>query len=297
MTIEYGAIIGGISGGIITVLGYIFVTRWLNKKTEYREIKKEEKDKLNNHFSEIEAIIISPLLQFIDGLQLRNGYLEASSIMNLRELEDISNYPFPPKLGLEARDEYASFKAHFPIMEEQLRELNSKTLSHNETAKNFSNNIRDHIESDPNLPPIKPDNPPIEEKVIPMTVGYMLQNLYNIALGYKPIHDFNKATSEVINNFRMLRVGDTGFAIVSKENLEYCKSSFIKIQESKNLRDTALEINGSATQIITEFGELAKKLNIIMSRGLITEDTNYNFKPVNDCLICRELFTKIRSKS
>lgn len=291
---DSGAIIGSVSGGIITAITYIVVTRWLNKKSEDREIKKEEKEKLKSHFNEVKEIIISPLLQIIDGLQLRNGYLEASSIISLREMLDLSNYPFPLKLGLEERDEYASFKAHFPRIEEKLQELIGKTLRHNETAKDFFNSVREHIESDPNLPPIKPDTRPIEEKVISHTIGYMVQTLYYVALGYKPIYDFNKATSEKVNGFWMVRVGDTGFAIVTREKIEHCKSSFIQIQESKNLRRTALGINGSANQIIAEFEGLAKKLNIVISRGLITKDTNYNFIPVNDCLICRELFANIK---
>ncbi len=289
-------VVGIIAGSIVALISFVLGligNMWYSKLQEKHQ---EEKNAIRNHFSEIEAIIVSPLLQFIDGLQLRNGYLEATSIMNLREMGDISNYPFPPKLALETRDEYDSFKAHFPRIEEKLQELIGKTLRHNETAKDFSDNIREHIESDSNLPPIKPDNLPIQEGVMPMTIGYMLQNLYCIALGHKPIYDFNKATSEVINSFWMLRVGDTGFAIVSKENFENCKSSFIKIQESTNLRSTALEINGSANQITAEFARLVKQLNILISRGLITKDTNYNFKPVNNCLICRELFTKIRKK-
>ena len=244
----------------------------------------------------VNNLIETNQLQIIDGLQIRNGYIEDSSLISFREIGDFSEYPFPLKMGLEERDEYASFKAHLPKMEEKLQDLHGRTLRHNEMAKNFFNDIRKHIESDPNLPPIKPDSRPIEEKVIPHTIGYMVQTLYSVALGYKPNYDFTKATAEIINDLWMIRVGDTCFAIVTKENIECFKSSLVQIQESKNLRSTALGINGSANQIIVEFDGLAKKLNHIISRGLISKDANYSFRPVRNCPICKELFTKIKEQ-
>ena len=63
---EYGAIIGGVLGGIITIIGYFLVAKWQIRKTE-------EINKLIVHFKDIKGFLDAKLLPMARSFKVRGN--------------------------------------------------------------------------------------------------------------------------------------------------------------------------------------------------------------------------------
>jgi hypothetical protein len=120
MTIEYGAIIGGVSGGIITLLGYIFVTRWLNKKTQQRETNRLKIENLKKHFEDINSNVVSKICHMSQNFIKTDKRLVFSSISPIREHYDFGNEEY-----------YQAFKIHLPDDAVKWEQLNKRAFDLN----------------------------------------------------------------------------------------------------------------------------------------------------------------------
>jgi len=131
---EIGAIIGGVVGGVITVAGYFFITRWLNLKADEREKQREEKDKLKVHFKDLK-----------DEGQSKVSTMISSQYEWQRKINVFDSSPSPT--GIELSDLSNSFAVHFPEEAKDYSEYKQKIIEHNKKYEQFRLAIKEYFAS------------------------------------------------------------------------------------------------------------------------------------------------------
>ena len=275
-------VIAIISVAIGTLMGF-GLNLWRDK---LQESKNKKQEALEKHFEKLKQIVILEILKIISGLRNDHGALEASTLREKRTMDDP---PFPLIFGFEELEEYQSFQAHYPETDKAWRELVTKTWKQNEDVSAALKEIEEYINKNPYLPPIKPYNPPNEEKVMPEIITVIYQSIYSIAQGQRPVYDFSKLHVSDYEKYQQISVGNQIVAITTNGRAEKCKSALLELQTSKAFRDRAMGLAGNAFQIMMSLKTLAYRLNDIYSYGLISSKREQKFEPNNSCQICNNL--------
>ena len=247
--------------------------------------RQEKKEQLKTHFEGLKQNVIFKILQIISGVINDHGTLEASTLRGNRTMDDD---PFPLLFGFEEMDEYQAFQVHYLEIDRTWRELITLIWKHNKDVEAALKELEETIGNSKDLPPIKPDVTPIEEKVIPATITLLFQATYYLAQGERPQWDFSKLHVRDQGEFKMLSLGNDLVAITVSEKVEQCVSALLEIQNS--FRERLLGLGGNAFQLSMRLKTLAYKLKNIYDYGLISNKAGYKFVPTKDCVICKRIF-------
>lgn len=272
---EYGAIIGGVSGGIITVIGYIFVTRWLNKKTAERESRREEKEKLRVHFRDLKNEAQESFIEKTLAITSSYGKIEVTEL------------PQPPN----------SFAAHFPKETTELVKYRSEIDAHNRKYEDFCLRIRNAFESE-NIP-VGQDNP---NSLSPYIYDAILQPLFHWwrersqgkAMPHPNFKKIDTRQDAGPHNLYVSGWGSQAVAYGESENTkERCKRAILEVAENKEFQQEATKLMSSANGLVKKARTLARELG---QRFADIDDfwpgtRGYEFKKtVEKCKRCKEIF-------
>jgi len=249
--------------------------------------RQEKKEKLKTHFEGLNQKIISQILQIISGIVDECGTLDASTLRGSRTMEDD---PFPAILGFEVLDEYQSFQAHYPSTDQKWRELITQTWTHNKDAEAALKELEEIIISKSNLPPIKPDDTSVEEKIISSAIPLLFKSIYYSVRGEKPRYDFTKMKAIDYNMLQLIKIGHMPIAMASKGNVEKYKSALLEVQNMPSYRERVSSLHGNAFQLMKRFEALAYEMQLIYDYGLISKKAGHKFEPIKECAICKRIF-------
>jgi len=251
--------------------------------------RQEKKEKLARHFDDLQNGAIKPISDIVANINIKNGSIFTNS---------------PGSFDWLDSEQLECFQGHYPALADKWQELAGKGPRHqgltgcrwtkqNEKARAFENKIEKSIskmltEAGITLP-IKPYQ--IRQELIDRGLPETIQRtLYEQAQGKAIVDDFSKAAI-IEDDFYVLQLGKTKLVNAkNSEVIEKCKSIFIDVQNSEDLRKEASSVIRNAEKIRAEFEELLSNLAKIKSRGFISKDPKYEFKVVKRCPICKELF-------
>lgn len=257
-----GVIVGGVIGGIITVVGYFLVARW--------QMKKKWQDKaLREH---VEDLIEGPI-----NSMLSDAYT-------------------PERVYSHALDEdelLESFNAHFPEMAKKWREyimdvvardkedthliegikgFISKTVRGQIQFRNFSKKI-----NIPGMPAINEDAP-----------GIFCNRFFScVACGLPPTLDFGEAMIEKGGGgYKLECKGTTIAATDTKEEAEEIKRSFVELQGNQEYIGKSRKVIDINTELEKRYEELREDLFSIRERYRKYK----KLERQDGCPICQEIF-------
>lgn len=280
--------IGGTISGVVlgTLLGF-FLNLWNSKRIEK---KREDRNNLEIHFNDLREGAVYPINEVTSHIYADYGYILSNYWESLKKLN---------------AEQFICFKAHYPILADKWLELagewtdregliGGRFREQNEkvdaTNKEMRKSIADKIkEANINLP-IKTYTG--QEEINEDAITVLIRNIYSRVEGEYITHDFSNA--EIIDDGRglfILKVGGTIYARTGNRNiLEKCKSIFADVQNSHTLKSEASKVIETAKGIENELEKIKLELDKIQSRGLISNNKRYKFKPTEQCQICTELF-------
>ncbi|MGD1119657.1 MAG: hypothetical protein ABR886_09240 [Dehalococcoidales bacterium] len=283
---EQVTLVISIVGGLLGVIIGFFLNFWNSNRIEK---KKENRDSLKEHFSDLLEGALIPIYKLLTNIGVRNVYITG----HWEELENVQ------------KEQFTCLKAHYPLLTEKwninLGELTNKNnlsggkfQKQNEAARKFEEKISSYTkerlnEARINLP-IRPLSG--QEEINDAVIHAITTSIYSQIENTEIKHDFNK--SEISDDgygYFVLATGEAMFARAkNRDILETCKSIFAKAQNEPTLKSEATEILSSAKQIKNDFEFLKIELERIQKRGLISKNKSYKFRPNKQCDICKELF-------
>ncbi len=282
----------------ITAIGVFYGPRLVAKRQEKRE-------KLGVHFKDLKLNIIDSIGDL--SWQIRNCE---------GQMTHQDDSPVPPIYKFEQVDLFTCFNLHFPLEADEWKQLKERSLEQNQSAKDFESKIKEYIESDHNLTPLKKDPIPdtggegkdplramidkakakanMEEMIVDVTPKCLCRTLYELAQNSSPVYDFTKAEIKLsdslyILHFPKIVIGASQLVYAkTAEKVKYCNSVFVGIQESPDFRQEASRIYDNAKKLVKDFKDfstrLAAKIDNISKYGIGRE-----FKKLKKCPICKKI--------
>jgi hypothetical protein len=250
------AIISGVIGGAITVVGYFFVARWQRKK--------EWQDKaLGEHVEDLIKGPISSLLEYKLLYALDKDKLFAS--FN-------AHFPEMVKRWREYAKDVDAYYKEKALLIEEIKDFISKTVRVPVQFRNFSMKI-----NTPDMPSIYENTPEV------FWDGF----LSHVARGLPPTLDFHEATTKIERVRCQLQCGAHTIAVTrTEEEAEEIKSSFAELQGTQ-------EYIEKGRKIVNIYDRLEEKYEKL-SEGLLSICEQYRkYKKLErqeGCPICQEIF-------
>ena len=291
MTEEQVTLAISIGGSIFAVILGTLLGFLLNLCNSKRiEKKREDRDNLEIHFRELREGALYPINEVTSHIYATRGYIYCDNWESLKTLN---------------AEQLICFKAHYPILADKwlylageltdkaglvggsFREQNEKVDAENKEMRKFI--VAKIKEANNNLPIRRYAG---QEEINEDVIADLIPNIYLQVEGKYIAHDFSEAViTDADSGFFILKVGGTIYARAgNRDILEKCKLIFTDVQNSPTLQSKASELIENAKPIENEFEKIKLELDRIQSRGLISKNRRYKFKPTERCPICKELF-------